>query len=71
MFRLKLDELLYEKRLNPNKLAKMTGIRYATITDMVENKSKHWSLENLEKIMIALGLNDTSELIEYRKGQEE
>ncbi|TNJ68249.1 helix-turn-helix transcriptional regulator [Paenibacillus hemerocallicola] len=74
MMRLKLDSLLYEKRLSANQLSKMTGIRYPTILDMEKNESKAWSPENLNKIMIALELEDISELIEYVKedgGNEE
>ncbi|MEK3837616.1 helix-turn-helix domain-containing protein [Paenibacillus sp. FSL R7-0128] len=67
MLKLKLDKLLYEKRLNANQLSKMTGIRYPTISDMADNKSKAWSPENLNKIMVALDLGDISELIEYEK----
>ncbi|TMV49333.1 helix-turn-helix transcriptional regulator [Paenibacillus mesophilus] len=65
MLRLKLDQLLYEKRVNANQLSKMTGIRYPTILDMEKNTSKAWSPENLNKIMIALELRDIRELIEY------
>lgn len=65
MLRLKIDKLLYDKRLNVNQLSKMTGIRYPTVADMAENKVKHWVPENLNKIMEALKLKDVSELIEY------
>ncbi|PZT57726.1 hypothetical protein DN757_00445 [Paenibacillus silvae] len=37
---------------------------------MAENKSKAWSPENLNKIMMALELTDISQLIEYKKEQE-
>ncbi|AIQ45643.1 hypothetical protein R70723_06870 [Paenibacillus sp. FSL R7-0273] len=67
MLKLKLDKLMYEKRLNANQLSKMTGIRYPTISDMADNKSKAWSPENLNKIMIALDLDSISDLIEYEK----
>ncbi len=63
--KLKLDKVLYEKRINMNQLSEMTGIRYATISDMKNNKAKHWSVENLNKIMAALDLKNASELIEY------
>ena len=65
MLRLKLDGLLYEKRMNPNQLSEKTGIRYPTVLDMVKNKSKHWSPDNLAKIMEVLGITNVSELIEY------
>lgn len=67
MLRLKLDELMHARRLNANKVSEMTGIRYPTVRDMAQNKSKAWSPENLEKIMVALEIEDISELIEYVK----
>lgn len=67
MLKLKLDKLLYEKRMNANQLSKLTGIRYPTVLDMADNKSKHWSPENLDKIMFVLELEDISDLIEYEK----
>lgn len=70
MLRLKLDKIMFDRRLNAHQLSKMTGIRYPTILDMEGNKSKAWSPENLNKIMEALELNDISELIEYKKEQE-
>ncbi|WP_430127029.1 helix-turn-helix domain-containing protein, partial [Paenibacillus larvae] len=51
MLLLKINQIMDEKRLNTRQLSKMTGIRWNTINDMSENKSKHWSPENLEKIM--------------------
>lgn len=65
MLRLKMDRILFERRISANQLSKMTGIRYPTVLDMENNKSKAWSPENLEKIMIALELKEVSELIEY------
>lgn len=65
MLRLKLDKLLYEKRMNMNQLSEMTGIRFPTISDMTKNRAKMWSRENLNKIMAALGLKSIDELIEY------
>ncbi|MDK8193949.1 helix-turn-helix transcriptional regulator [Paenibacillus sp. UMB7766-LJ446] len=71
MLKLKLAELIDERGLNTRQLSKMTGIRWNTIADMAENKSKAWSPENLDKIMVALELDDISELIEYKKEQRE
>jgi putative transcriptional regulator len=63
--RLKLDKILYDKRLNMNQVSEMTGIRFPTVSDMVKNKAKHWSPENLNKLMVALELNSIDELIEF------
>ncbi|MGG4096223.1 helix-turn-helix domain-containing protein [Paenibacillus lautus] len=65
MFKLKLDRVLFEKRMNANQLSELTGIRYPTILDMVKNKSKAWSPENLDKVYRALELTSVTELIEY------
>lgn len=65
--KLKLAEFIDERGLNTRQLSKMTGIRWNTIADMAENKSKAWSPENLKKIMIALELEHISQLIEYVK----
>lgn len=65
MFKLKLDRILFEKRMNANQLSEMTGIRYPTILDMVKNKSKAWSPDNLDKVYKALELSSVTELIEY------
>lgn len=70
MLKLKLSELIEERDLNTRQLSKLTGIRWNTIADMAENKSKAWSPENLDKIMVALELDDISQLIEYYKEQE-
>ncbi|KKO51948.1 helix-turn-helix domain-containing protein [Paenibacillus sp. DMB20] len=65
MLRLKLREVMFEKRWNPKQLSEATGIRWNSIDDMMENRSKRWTVENLEKIMEVLDLKDVSELIEY------
>lgn len=69
LLRLRLREIMFEKRWNPSQLSEATGIRWNTIDDMMENKSKRWTVENLEKIMSVLELEDITELIEYKKEQ--
>jgi len=70
MIRLRLAEIMAERGLNPRQVSTMTGIRWNTVSDMAENKSKAWSPENLNKIMVALDLHDISQLIAYEKEQE-
>ncbi|WP_163855864.1 helix-turn-helix domain-containing protein [Paenibacillus elgii] len=67
MLRLKLREVMFEKRWNARQLSEATGIRWNSIDDMMENRSKRWTVENLEKIMEVLGIEDISDLIEYVK----
>lgn len=66
MIRLKIDKIL-EKRpeWSMYKLHIATGIRPNTVSDMVNNKAKQWSPENLEKIARALNVKSIDELVEY------
>ncbi|SFE11714.1 putative transcriptional regulator [Paenibacillus algorifonticola] len=70
MFKLKLDKVMAERGLNAKQVSELTGIRWNTVKDMEKNVAKHWSLENLEKIMVALELKDANELIEYEAGTD-
>ncbi|WP_025847562.1 helix-turn-helix domain-containing protein [Paenibacillus ehimensis] len=70
MLRLKLREIMFEKRWNARELSEATGIRWNSIDDMMENRSKRWTVENLEKIMKVLEIEDVSELIEYVKKED-
>ncbi|MEF3309330.1 helix-turn-helix transcriptional regulator [Paenibacillus sp. GYB004] len=70
MLRLKLDKILYDRRITVNQLSKMTGIRWNTINDLAENTARHWSPDNLEKIMVSLEINRIEDLIEYVEGDE-
>ncbi|WP_170220306.1 helix-turn-helix domain-containing protein [Paenibacillus anaericanus] len=65
MLKLKLREVMFEKRWNARQLSEATGIRWNSIDDMMENRSKRWSVENLEKIMEVLGIESVNDLIEY------
>ncbi|MGG3278771.1 helix-turn-helix domain-containing protein [Paenibacillus solani] len=70
MLLLKLDKIMEEKGLNSRQLSEMTGIRWNTIDDMKKNKAKHWAPDNLEKVMVALGIKDIEDLIEYKEDSE-
>ncbi|RUS48387.1 helix-turn-helix transcriptional regulator [Cohnella sp. AR92] len=71
MIRLKLCAVMGTKGLNARQLSEATGIRWNTIDDMMKNKSKAWSVENLNKIAKELGITDASELIEYKEEEQE
>jgi putative transcriptional regulator len=70
MLRLKIKELRENRDLTTRQLSVMAGVRWNTVDDMEQNKSKHWSVENLEKIMNALQIADINELIEYVKDEK-
>lgn len=65
MFRLKLDQLMFERNLNFTDVANLTGIRYSTVRDMRNNKVKVWSPEHLDKLMKLFNLTHVDQLIEY------
>ncbi|AVF26027.1 hypothetical protein ERICIV_01873 [Paenibacillus larvae subsp. larvae] len=72
LIRLKIDRIIAaDPELTMYKLHVLTGIRPNTISDLVNNRAKHWSVENLEKIMNALKLEDVSELMEFVKDDKE
>lgn len=65
MLRLKLADIMDKKRINTKQLSDATGIRWNTIDDLAKNKARHWSPENLEKIMRVLEIKKIDDLIEY------
>ncbi|SYX85880.1 helix-turn-helix domain-containing protein [Paenibacillus alvei] len=65
MIRLIIDKKLKELGWSNYKLHQLTGIRPNTINDLVDNKSKAWSPENLTKIYKALNLDSMDELFEH------
>lgn len=71
MLKLKLDRIMFEKKYNTKQLSEEAGIRWNTIDDLAKNRAKNWSPETLNKIMIALNIDDINELIEYEKEQED
>ncbi|EJW14468.1 helix-turn-helix transcriptional regulator [Paenibacillus alvei] len=65
MIRLIIDKKLKELGWSNYKLHQLTGIRPNTINDLVDNKAKAWSPENLTKIYKALNLESIDDLLEY------
>ncbi|MGG4214298.1 helix-turn-helix transcriptional regulator [Paenibacillus sp. FSL L8-0638] len=68
-----LKNLLLEKGWEQKKLSELTGIREATISELVRNKNKMFSRQVLEKIINVLDINDIAKLIriEYITNTEE
>ncbi|WP_090739437.1 helix-turn-helix transcriptional regulator [Paenibacillus sp. Mc5Re-14] len=61
-----LKNILREKGLDQKDLSQMTGVREATISEMVRNKNKMFSRQVLEKIMNALDIDDIGKLLEIK-----
>lgn len=64
--RIKLSYLLAERGLSQREFAKITGIRFPSISDMCRNEIKRLPLDNLAKICETLNVNisDILELVE-------
>lgn len=65
MLKLKLGQIMRDKNINTRQLSELSGVRWNTVRDMEQNVAKHWSPENLEKIMLVLGITEVSQLFEY------
>lgn len=69
--KLKLEKLLKDRNINSVDLAKITGIRHATLRNYVRNdKSTTLNLQHAIAIIIALRITDISEFIEIDMDSE-
>ncbi|MGG1678439.1 helix-turn-helix domain-containing protein [Neobacillus sp. NRS-1170] len=69
-FKFKLKELLERKGLQQKELAQMTGLREATISELVNDTRGAYNKNHLLTIMEALNLTELSDLLEVRKYNE-
>lgn len=69
MIKNELKKMLAEKQLSINKLAYLTGIRYATIFDFIKNKTQKADYEMMNKICKALGCQP-GDFLKYYPDQE-
>ena len=69
MIRIRLSRILGERRWSQAKLAKITGIRPATICYIYNESVVQVKLGDLDKICNALGC-DLSDLLEYTPDEE-
>lgn len=60
----RLKVLLAERDMNQRDLAEKTGLTTRLISEISNNKVKMYPKEALEKIMMALNLNDLGELLQ-------
>lgn len=65
-----LKNLLKEKGWEQKKLSELTGIREATISEMVRNKNKMFSRQVLDKIVSVLDIDDINKLIRIEEQNE-
>ena len=63
--KLKVKEILEERKITQKKLAEVSGIRESTISDIVRGARTVINLEHLSKIAEALEITDIRELIDF------
>jgi putative transcriptional regulator len=66
-----LKQLLIKHDIDQKTLHKLSKVREATIGEMVNDKNKTFSRENLNSIINALGINDIEELITIVEDESE
>lgn len=65
--KLKVKELLEERKITQKKLAQMSGIRESTISDIVRGTRTVINFEHLSKIAEALDIDNISQLIDFEE----
>lgn len=70
MIRIKLQEIINERGITQKQLSEITKLRPTTISELCNNLRTSINREHLEKVMIALGIKDMSEIIEYIENKE-
>lgn len=71
MLVLRINEIMDEKGLNTRQISEMTGVRWNTVDDLAKNKAKHWSPENLTKIILALDVKDPKDIFKWEQKEQE
>ncbi|MCA1056133.1 helix-turn-helix transcriptional regulator [Rossellomorea aquimaris] len=67
---IKLGDILRDRGLTQGDLHRLTGLRVATINELVNFKKKSLTVAHLVSIMIALRITDIRELIEVEFDEE-
>lgn len=64
---IRLSEILEERNIMQKELAEKTGLRTAAISEICANQRKTVNRYQLGKIAHALGIENSNELVEFRK----
>lgn len=67
---IKLKELLKERNIEQKQLAEMTDLTERTISELVNNKVKRVPKEAIEKIAVALNIENLNDLITLVKEED-
>jgi putative transcriptional regulator len=63
-FNFKLREVLKRKGVTQKELAEMTGLREATISEMVNDSRSVYNKDHIVRVMDALHVEDLNEILE-------
>lgn len=67
LVKVKVKEILEERKITQKKLAELSGIRESTISDIVRGSRTVINFEHLSKIAEALKITDIREIIDFEK----
>lgn len=70
-FAYKLEDVMKERGLTVRKLAELSGLRLATISDLMLGKKSNVNLQHVALLMAVLRLSDINELIEIVLPEQE
>ena len=70
MIRLRLQEVLNERHISQKKLAELTGIRQATISEICRGAKQGMNFKHMAKIAKVLEVKDIRELVDYAPEKE-
>ncbi|OZQ66039.1 transcriptional regulator [Paenibacillus sp. VTT E-133280] len=70
MIRIKLQKIIDERGITQKQLSEFSKLRPTTISELCNNLRTSINREHLEKVMIALGIKEISEIIEYIEDKE-
>ena len=59
----RLKPLLKERGIEQKELAEIAGLTERTVSELVNNKTKRYPKEALEKIAVALNIDDINDII--------
>jgi DNA-binding Xre family transcriptional regulator len=67
---IKLDKILEKRGLSQGDLHRLTGIRMATLNDLINGKKNSINLAHISVIMIALRISDMTEIFDIEFEEE-
>lgn len=62
--RVKLKEVLQERNMTQFEIVRLTGLRSATVSELVNNQRMSIKKDHVTKICVALDINDISDILE-------